>query len=116
MSPDALNQFPAAPVPTLSGFPMTLPTAVSQPTGMPSGPAGSMPLNLGQQVMGISLVGPVGGATAQASSGFMPTYPANQVNGETALFPIISEKESGQCFFQRCREDCWIMLGSRGED
>ncbi|KAF6097500.1 synergin gamma [Phyllostomus discolor] len=79
ISPDALNQFPAAPVPTLSGFPMTLPTAVSQPTGMPSGPAGSMPLNLGQPVMGINLVGPVGGAAAQASSGFMPTYPANQV-------------------------------------
>lgn len=79
MSPDALNQFPAAPVPTLSGFPMTLPTAASQSAGMPSGPAGSVPLNLGQQVMGINLVGPVGGATAQASSGFMPTYPANQV-------------------------------------
>ncbi|XP_037019487.2 synergin gamma isoform X7 [Artibeus jamaicensis] len=79
ISPDALNQFPAAPVPTLSGFPMTLPTAVSQPTGMPSGPAGSMPLNLGQPVMGINLVGPVGGAAAQASGGFMPTYPANQV-------------------------------------
>ncbi|XP_046531176.1 synergin gamma isoform X6 [Equus quagga] len=79
ISPDALNQFPAAPVPTLSGFPMTLPTTVSQPTGMPSGPAGSMPLNLGQPVMGITLVGPVGGAAAQASSGFMPTYPANQV-------------------------------------
>ncbi|XP_058416402.1 synergin gamma isoform X1 [Diceros bicornis minor] len=79
MSPDALNRFPAAPVPTLSGFPMTLSTGVSQPTGMPSGPAGSMPLNLGQPVMGINLVGPVGGATAQASSGFMPTYPTNQV-------------------------------------
>ncbi|XP_019661130.2 synergin gamma isoform X12 [Ailuropoda melanoleuca] len=79
MSPDALNQFPAAPVPTLSGFPMTLPAAVSQPTGMSSGPAGSIPLNLGQPVMGINLVGPVGGAAAQASSGFMPTYPANQV-------------------------------------
>nr|KAF6459194.1 synergin gamma [Rousettus aegyptiacus] len=79
MSPDALNQFPAAPVPTLSGFPMTLPTAVSQPTGMPSGPAGSLPLNLGQPVMGINLVGPVGGAAAQVSSGFMPAYPANQV-------------------------------------
>ncbi|XP_061030686.1 synergin gamma isoform X15 [Eubalaena glacialis] len=79
MSPDALNQFPAAPVPTLSGFPMTLPTAVSQPTGMPSGPAGSMPLTLGQPVMGINLVGPVGGAAAQTSSGFMSTYPANQV-------------------------------------
>ncbi|XP_066118895.1 synergin gamma isoform X13 [Saccopteryx bilineata] len=79
MSPDVLNQFPAAPVPTLSGFPMTLPTAVSQPTGMPSGPAGSMSLNLGQPVMSINLVGPVGGAAAQASSGFMSTYPANQV-------------------------------------
>ncbi|XP_019588097.2 synergin gamma isoform X13 [Rhinolophus sinicus] len=79
MSPDALNQFPAAPVPTLSGFPMTLPTAVSQPTGMPSGSAGSMPLNVGQPVMGINLIGPVGGAAAQASSGFMPTYQANQV-------------------------------------
>ncbi|XP_032284412.1 synergin gamma isoform X5 [Phoca vitulina] len=79
MSPDALNQFPAAPIPTLSGFPMTLPTAVSQPTGMSSGPAGSIPLNLGQPVMGINLVGPVGGAAAQASSGFMPPYPANQV-------------------------------------
>ncbi|XP_054946546.1 synergin gamma isoform X12 [Physeter macrocephalus] len=79
MSPDALNQFPAAPVPTLSGVPMTLPTAVSQPTGMPSGPAGSMPLTLRQPVMGINLVGPVGGAAAQTSSGFMSTYPANQV-------------------------------------
>ncbi|XP_023588429.1 synergin gamma isoform X4 [Trichechus manatus latirostris] len=79
MSPDALNQFPAAPIPTLSGFPMTLPTPVSQPTVMPSGPAGSTPLSLGQPVMGINLVGPVGGAAAQASSGFLPTYPANQV-------------------------------------
>ncbi|XP_057571702.1 synergin gamma isoform X19 [Hippopotamus amphibius kiboko] len=79
MSPDALNQFPAAPVPTLSGFPMTLPAAVSQPTGMPSGPAGSMPLTLGQPVIGINLVGPVGRAAAQTSSGFMSTYPANQV-------------------------------------
>ncbi|XP_024897318.1 synergin gamma isoform X9 [Pteropus alecto] len=79
MSPDALNQFPAAPVPSLSGFPITLPTAVSQPTGMPSGPAGSLPLNLGQPVMGINLVGPVGGAAAQVSSGFMPVYPTNQV-------------------------------------
>nr|XP_020740850.1 synergin gamma isoform X13 [Odocoileus virginianus texanus] len=79
MSPDALNQFPAAPVPTLSGFPVTLPAAVSQPTGMPSGPAGPMPLTLGQPVMGINLVGPVGGAAAQTSSGFMSAYPANQV-------------------------------------
>ncbi|XP_055244366.2 synergin gamma isoform X35 [Gorilla gorilla gorilla] len=79
MSPDALNQFPAAPIPTLSGFSMTLPTPVSQPAVIPSGPAGSMPLSLGQPVMGINLVGPAGGAAAQASSGFIPTYPANQV-------------------------------------
>ncbi|XP_028628335.1 synergin gamma isoform X3 [Grammomys surdaster] len=79
MSPDALNQFPAAPIPTLSGFPMTLPTPVSQPTAMPSGPAGSMPLTLGQPIMGINLVGPVGGAAAPPSSGFMPAYPSNQV-------------------------------------
>lgn len=29
-----------------------------------------------------NLVGPVGGAAAQTPSGFMSTYPANQVNGE----------------------------------
>ncbi|XP_011731515.1 synergin gamma isoform X12 [Macaca nemestrina] len=79
MSPDALNQFPAAPIPTLSSFSVTLPAPVSQPTVIPSGPAGSMPLSLGQPVMGVNLVGPVGGAAAQASSGFIPTFPANQV-------------------------------------
>ncbi|XP_051038640.1 synergin gamma isoform X13 [Phodopus roborovskii] len=79
MSPDALNQFPAAPIPTLSGFPLALPTPVSQPTAMPSVPAGSMPLSLGQPIMGINLVGPVGGAAAPTSSGFMPAYPSNQV-------------------------------------
>ena len=87
MSPDALNQYPAAPVPTLSGFPVTLPAAVSQPTGMPSGPAGSVPLTLGQPVMGINLVGPVGGAAAQASSGFMSAYAANQVDEEAVCIP-----------------------------
>ncbi|XP_076399169.1 synergin gamma isoform X8 [Peromyscus maniculatus bairdii] len=79
MSPDALNQFPAAPIPTLSGFPMALPTPGSQPTAMPAVPAGSMPLSLGQPIMGINLVGPVGGAAAPTSSGFMPAYPSNQV-------------------------------------
>ncbi|XP_031822425.1 synergin gamma isoform X3 [Sarcophilus harrisii] len=79
ISPDTLNQFPTAPVPNLSGFPMTLPTPVSQQTMMPSGPTVSMPLNIGQPVMGINLVAPVGGAPAQTSSGFVPTYPANQV-------------------------------------
>uniref|UniRef100_F7AME6 Synergin gamma n=2 Tax=Monodelphis domestica TaxID=13616 RepID=F7AME6_MONDO len=72
ISPDTLNQFPTAPVPNLSGF-------LSQQTMMPSGPAVSMPLNIGQPVMGINLVAPVGGAPAQGSSGFVPTYPGNQV-------------------------------------
>ncbi|XP_043861446.1 synergin gamma isoform X3 [Dromiciops gliroides] len=79
ISPDTLNQFPTAPVPNLSGFPMTLPTPVSQQTMMPSVPTVSMPLNIGQPVMGINLVAPVGGAPAQSSSSFVPTYPANQV-------------------------------------
>ncbi|XP_074079584.1 synergin gamma isoform X4 [Macrotis lagotis] len=82
ISPDTLNQFPTAPVPNLSGFPMTLPTPVSQQTMMPSGPTVSMPLNIGQPVMGINLVAPVGGAPAQGSSGFVPTFPANQVKPE----------------------------------
>ncbi|XP_075417550.1 synergin gamma isoform X11 [Tenrec ecaudatus] len=80
MSPDTLSQFPSAPIPTLSGFPVTLTAPVSQPTTvMPSGPAASIPLNLGQPVMGINLVGPMGGAAAQPSGGFLPSYPANQV-------------------------------------
>uniref|UniRef100_A0A669PEV3 Synergin gamma n=1 Tax=Phasianus colchicus TaxID=9054 RepID=A0A669PEV3_PHACC len=40
VSPDMLNQFPAAPVPTLSGFPMPLPAAVSQQPLLPTGPIG----------------------------------------------------------------------------
>ena len=87
---------------------MTLPTAVSQPTGMPSGPAGSMPLNLGQPVMGINLVGPVGGAAAQASSGFMPTYPANQVNGETAYSKQSLKVNLGNSF-SRDTEKPWLV-------
>ncbi|XP_045155851.1 synergin gamma isoform X7 [Echinops telfairi] len=80
MSPDTISQFPSAPIPTLSGFPMTLTAPVSQPTTvMPSGPAASIPLNLGQPVMGINLVGPMGGAAAQPSGGFLPAYPANQM-------------------------------------
>uniref|UniRef100_A0A8C5U8P9 Synergin gamma n=1 Tax=Malurus cyaneus samueli TaxID=2593467 RepID=A0A8C5U8P9_9PASS len=52
VSPDVLNQFPAAPVPTLSGFPVPLPGGVSQPP-LPS--PGSSPCS-------------TGGAAAQADS------------------------------------------------
>ncbi|XP_074831148.1 synergin gamma isoform X5 [Natator depressus] len=79
VSPDVLNQFPTAPVPTLSGYPISLPATVSQQPMRPSGPPVSMPLNIGQAVIGINITAPVGGAAAQASSGFMPSYPTNQV-------------------------------------
>nr|XP_014436849.1 synergin gamma [Pelodiscus sinensis] len=79
VSPDVLNQFPTAPVPTLSGYPISLPATVSQQPVMPSGPPVSRPLNIGQAVIGINITAPVGGAAAQVSSGFMPSYPTNQV-------------------------------------
>ncbi|XP_073171714.1 synergin gamma isoform X4 [Lepidochelys kempii] len=79
LSPDVLKQFPTAPVPTLSGYPISLPATVSQQSMRPSGPPVSMPLHIGQAVIGINITAPVGGAAAQASSGFMPSYPPNQV-------------------------------------
>ncbi|XP_033924674.1 synergin gamma isoform X3 [Melopsittacus undulatus] len=79
VSPDVLNQFPAAPVPTLSGFPMPLPAAVSQQPLLPPAPPVSMPLNIGPAVMGMSITAPAGGAAAQPSGGFLPSYPPSQV-------------------------------------
>ncbi|XP_030328280.1 synergin gamma isoform X6 [Strigops habroptila] len=79
VSPDVLNQFPAAPVPTLSGFPMPLPAAVSQQPLLPPAPPVSMPLSIGPAVMGMSITAPAGGAAAQPSGGFLPSYPPSQV-------------------------------------
>ncbi|XP_075024462.1 synergin gamma isoform X4 [Calonectris borealis] len=79
VSPDVLNQFPAAPVPTLTGFPMPLPAAVSQQPLMPSAPPVSMPLSIGPAVMGMNITAPAGGAAAQPSGGFVPSYPPSQV-------------------------------------
>ncbi|NXN18562.1 SYNRG protein, partial [Indicator maculatus] len=73
VSPDVLNQFPAAPVPTLSGFPMPLPTPVSQQPLLPSAPPGPMSL------MGMSITAPGGTAAAQPAGGFLPPYPPGQV-------------------------------------
>ncbi|XP_068011074.1 synergin gamma isoform X3 [Melanerpes formicivorus] len=73
VSPDVLNQFPAAPVPTLSGFPMPLPAPVSQQPLLPSAPPGPMPL------MGMSIAAPGGTAAAQPAGGFLPPYPPGQV-------------------------------------
>uniref|UniRef100_A0A8C9F9P7 Synergin gamma n=1 Tax=Pavo cristatus TaxID=9049 RepID=A0A8C9F9P7_PAVCR len=66
VSPDMLNQFPAAPVPTLSGFPMPLPAAVSQQPLLPAGPPVSVPLSIGPPVMGVGMAAaaPAGGAAA----------------------------------------------------
>ncbi|XP_010192343.1 PREDICTED: synergin gamma [Mesitornis unicolor] len=79
VSPDVLNQFPAAPVPTLTGFPMPLPATVSQQPLMPSAPPVSMPLSIGPAVMGMNITAPAGGAAAQPSGGFVPSYPPSQV-------------------------------------
>ncbi|KAM6239458.1 synergin gamma isoform 3-T3 [Spheniscus humboldti] len=79
VSPDVLNQFPAAPVPTLTGFPMPLSATVSQQPLMPSAPPVSMPLSIGPAVMGMNITAPAGGAAAQPSGGFMPSYPPSQV-------------------------------------
>uniref|UniRef100_A0A8C4V3F8 Synergin gamma n=1 Tax=Falco tinnunculus TaxID=100819 RepID=A0A8C4V3F8_FALTI len=79
VSPDVLNQFPAAPVPTLTGFPMPLPASVSQQPLIPSAPPVSMPLSIGPAVMGMNITAPAGGAAAQPSGGFVPSYPPSQV-------------------------------------
>ncbi|KFO10191.1 Synergin gamma, partial [Balearica regulorum gibbericeps] len=79
VSPDVLNQFPAAPVPTLTGFPMPLPATVSQQPLMPSAPPVSMPLSIGPAVMGMNITAPAGGAATQPSGGFLPSFPPSQV-------------------------------------
>lgn len=80
MSPDVLNQFPAAPVPTLTGFPMALPGAVSQQPLLPSAPPGSVPLGMGPSVLGMNVPAPAGGAAAQPSGAFLPAFPPAQVS------------------------------------
>ncbi|NWS33126.1 SYNRG protein, partial [Polioptila caerulea] len=85
VSPDVLNQFPAAPVPTLSGFPVPLPGGVSQPPLLPAAPPASVGLGMGPSVMGVSIPGPApapaaaGGAAAQPAGAFLPSYPPGQV-------------------------------------
>ncbi|XP_062363018.1 synergin gamma isoform X6 [Cinclus cinclus] len=85
VSPDVLNQFPAAPVPTLSGFPVPLPGGVSQPPLLPAAPPPSVGLGMGASVMGMSIPGPAPApapaapAAAQPSGAFLPSYPPGQV-------------------------------------
>lgn len=79
MNVEVLNQFPSAPIPTLSGIPMAIPVTVSQQPMMSAGPPVSMPLSIGSSVMGISMTAPVSGAATQASGSFIHAYSANQV-------------------------------------
>ncbi|XP_032934257.1 synergin gamma isoform X3 [Catharus ustulatus] len=84
VSPDVLNQFPAAPVPTLSGFPVPLPAGVSQPPLLPAAPPASVGLPLGTSVMAMSIPGPAPApapapAAAQPSGAFLPSFPPGQV-------------------------------------
>ncbi|NWY70884.1 SYNRG protein, partial [Erithacus rubecula] len=87
LSPDVLNQFPAAPVPTLSGFPVPLPGGVSQPPLLPAAAPASVGLPMGAPVMGMAIPGPgpapaaapAAPAAAQPPGAFLPSYPPGQV-------------------------------------
>nr|XP_008123009.1 PREDICTED: synergin gamma isoform X2 [Anolis carolinensis] len=74
MSPEVLNQFPSAPIPTLSGLPMAIPVTVSQQPLMPPVVPVSMPLSMGPAVVGMGMAA----TTTQAPSTFMPSFPPNQ--------------------------------------
>ncbi|XP_072445887.1 synergin gamma isoform X2 [Chiloscyllium punctatum] len=75
-----LNQFPSAPIPTLSGTALTLPTSVPQQPMMsvPAGGNVSMSVHPGQSAVGMNLPVPVGGSTTQVSSGFVTSFPGSQ--------------------------------------
>ncbi|KAM3854674.1 synergin gamma isoform 2-T2 [Vipera latastei] len=79
MSPEGLNQFPSAPIPSLSGLQMAIPVTVSQQPLMPPGPPVSMPLSIGPTLVGINMAAPVGAVTTQASNSFIQPFPTNQV-------------------------------------
>ncbi|XP_075445625.1 synergin gamma isoform X3 [Ascaphus truei] len=79
VSVDVLSQFASAPVPTLSGFPMNLPTSVNQLQMMSPGPAASRPLNVSQPAIAMNITSTAGGAVTQVSSTFMPSFPAHQL-------------------------------------
>ncbi|XP_060704006.1 synergin gamma isoform X5 [Hemiscyllium ocellatum] len=75
-----LNQFPSAPIPTLSGTALTLPPSVPQQPMMsvPAGGNVSMSVHPGQSAVGMNLPVPVGGSTTQVSSGFVTSFPGSQ--------------------------------------
>nr|XP_060612988.1 synergin gamma isoform X4 [Anolis sagrei ordinatus] len=74
MSPEVLNQFPSAPIPTLSGLQMAIPVTVSQQPLMPPVVPVSMPLSMGPAVVGMGMAA----TTTQAPSTFMQSFPPNQ--------------------------------------
>lgn len=82
INPDIINQLSAAPVPTLAGFTMTMPTQVHQQPLLSSGPATSKPFSAAQTAMGMNVTTACGSSNQhiqQKSSGsFMPSFPVNQ--------------------------------------
>ncbi|KAM4699746.1 synergin gamma isoform 2-T2 [Discoglossus pictus] len=80
VSTDVLSQFASAPVPNLSGFPISMPTAVNPLTVMPPVSAASRSLNVSQPVMAVNTsTAPSGGAVTQAPNTFiMPSFSAPQ--------------------------------------
>ncbi|XP_078537064.1 synergin gamma [Lissotriton helveticus] len=82
MNPDIINQLPAAPVPTLAGFTMTMQTPLHQQPLLSSGPATSKPFSAAQSAMGMNVTTACGSSNQhiqQKSSGsFMTSFPVNQ--------------------------------------
>ncbi|XP_053131589.1 synergin gamma isoform X2 [Hemicordylus capensis] len=78
MSPEVLNQFPSAPIPSFGTLSMAIPVTVSQPPRTPAGPPGSMPRGIGAAVVGLGLAAPVGGAAPQPAGGFLPSFTTSQ--------------------------------------
>ncbi|XP_067866582.1 synergin gamma isoform X3 [Heterodontus francisci] len=72
-----LNQFPSAPIPTLSGTPISLPTSMPQQSmiSLPTGTTVSISV---QPVVGMNRPVPVGGSATQVSSGFVASFPVSQ--------------------------------------
>ncbi|KAJ1185530.1 hypothetical protein NDU88_002322 [Pleurodeles waltl] len=82
MNPDIINQLPAAPIPTLAGFTMTMPTPVHQQPLLPSGPATPKPFSAAQSAMGMNVTTACVSSNQhiqqKSSGGFMPSFPVNQ--------------------------------------
>ncbi|XP_043910837.1 synergin gamma [Protopterus annectens] len=106
MSLDAFSQLQAAPVPTLSGSPLSMPPTVPpQPMlSMLAAPGVSVPLSIGQPVMGLNMTAPVTSTAPPISTGFMMSFPVPQVRTALCIFVEQSENEAGTMAEKQIRE------------